>query len=331
MFAKDRAGNIWNLGEYPEEYPGGVFTGAPNTWFAGVEDAEPGIHMPMLKPADEPEYVQGSVPSIDFLDCGQIVETGASVCVPAGCFDDVLVVHERSPLDPSGGIQVKYHAPGVGIVQIGALDDPEGETLVLTEFNRLDPGELQTADKEARILDQRGKKCNEIYSQTLGLEGPNDGDWSPYYCPEPPPPPVVDSQPAFAAPAPAPAPAPPPPLAAPAPVPHRPRGARPERLRRARHAPAVPAQVRPDAPLRGGGGRRARADRQPGRRRQGARERRARHRGGDARAGGGEADRAPGRLLRAGPPRQRLATRRAGLRDPERPRGRTRGHVDRRP
>ena len=26
VFAKDRAGNIWNLGEYPEEYPGGVFT-----------------------------------------------------------------------------------------------------------------------------------------------------------------------------------------------------------------------------------------------------------------------------------------------------------------
>src|SRR3954452_1739722 len=34
FFAQDRAGNVWNLGEYPEEYPQGLFVGAPNTWLA---------------------------------------------------------------------------------------------------------------------------------------------------------------------------------------------------------------------------------------------------------------------------------------------------------
>ncbi|MGH2969902.1 MAG: hypothetical protein ACRDK0_12680, partial [Solirubrobacteraceae bacterium] len=194
IFARDRADNIWNLGEYPEEYPDGVFEGAPSTWFAGVGDAEPGIHMLAQPDVGLPEYLQGWVPDIDFLDCATIVESGASVCVPAGCFQDVLVIHERSPLDPSGGIQVKYHAPDVGIVQIGAIGDPENETLVLTEFNTLTPRQLREANREAHILDQRGLQCSDVYAQTEPLVGPDDGDYGPFTCappepPEPPPPP----------------------------------------------------------------------------------------------------------------------------------------------
>ncbi|MBA2326712.1 MAG: hypothetical protein H0V95_08735 [Actinobacteria bacterium] len=214
MFAQDETGNVWNVGEYPEEYPGGVFRGAPSTWFAGVGDAEPGVHMLEQPEVGTPEYLQGWVPSIEFLDCARIVESGASVCVPAGCFRDVLVIHERSPLDPDGGIQVKYHAPGRGIVQIGALDDPEGETLVLTQFNRLTASELQAANREAHILDQRGLLCSEVYAQTTPVEGPDDGDYGPYTCPEPPasstltvaapfsvPPPAAGPPPAVAPPA----------------------------------------------------------------------------------------------------------------------------------
>jgi hypothetical protein len=143
VFAQDRAGNVWNLGEYPEEYPGGFFRGAPSTWFAGVADAEPGIHMPARPQTSLPEYVQGSVPSIEFLDCGRVVEAGA----------DRVIVHERSPLDPDGGIQTKTHQRDRGIVEIGALDDPEAETLVMTEFRRLTAAQLGAANREARILD----------------------------------------------------------------------------------------------------------------------------------------------------------------------------------
>jgi hypothetical protein len=194
IFAQDANDNVWNLGEYPEEYPDGVFIGAPNTWFAGVGDAEPGIHMLERPEVGLPEYLQGWVPEIEFLDCATVVESGASVCVPAGCFSDVLVIHERSPLDPAGGIQVKYHAPGVGIVQIGAIDDPEAETLVLTEFNRLSRKELRQANREAHILNQRGLQCDEVYAQTATLRGPGNRYYGPYTCgtpeeepPEPPP------------------------------------------------------------------------------------------------------------------------------------------------
>ena len=32
FFAQDDQGNVWNFGEYPEEYDNGKFTGAPSTW-----------------------------------------------------------------------------------------------------------------------------------------------------------------------------------------------------------------------------------------------------------------------------------------------------------
>ncbi|HEX2156667.1 MAG TPA: hypothetical protein VHS79_06750, partial [Actinomycetes bacterium] len=42
FFAQDDDGNVWNLGEYPEEFVDGVFEGAPNTWLSGIEDARAG-------------------------------------------------------------------------------------------------------------------------------------------------------------------------------------------------------------------------------------------------------------------------------------------------
>jgi hypothetical protein len=170
FFAQDRDGNVWNLGEYPEEFEGGAFVGAPNTWIAGIDDAEAGPHM-LGAPSKGDAWLQGFAPSIDFLDCAEVVSKHESVCVPAGCFDRVLLTHETSPLDPQGGVQLKYHARGVGIVQVGALDDPEGETLVLSRVRQLDAAELEAARNEALLLDSRGYFLSPVYAQTeqMGL------------------------------------------------------------------------------------------------------------------------------------------------------------------
>ena len=37
--AQDAAGNVWNLGEYPEEHENGQFAGAPNAWLSGQANA----------------------------------------------------------------------------------------------------------------------------------------------------------------------------------------------------------------------------------------------------------------------------------------------------
>jgi hypothetical protein len=165
FFAQDEDGNVWNLGEYPEEFENGEFVGAPNTWIAGLEDATAGIHM-LGKPRLGASYTQGFAPAIDFLDCATVFAKGQRVCVPFSCFGGVLVTHETSPLDPAGGIQTKFHAPGVGIVQVGAIDDPEGETLVMTERRALSPDELVEARIRALRLDWRGRRSHELYSQT---------------------------------------------------------------------------------------------------------------------------------------------------------------------
>jgi hypothetical protein len=71
-------------------------------------------------------------------------------------------------------VQLKYHAPGIGIVQIGADGDPEAETLSLTQFNHLDNKELRAVNKEARQLDRHGCRTNELYQQTCPKQNDDD-------------------------------------------------------------------------------------------------------------------------------------------------------------
>jgi len=171
FFAQDKAGNVWNLGEYPEEYENGQFTGAPSTWISGLAEAEGGLHM-LAKPRTGTSwYLQGSAPAIEFLDCAKVLKTGETVCVPVKCYDDVVVTDETSPLDQGGGHQLKYHAPRVGIIQVGAVADKEGETLVLTGLVRLGQGGLAEAHREALKLDKHGYVVSpDVYGKTPHAE-----------------------------------------------------------------------------------------------------------------------------------------------------------------
>jgi hypothetical protein len=169
FFAQDDPGNVWNLGEYPEEYEAGTFTGAPNVWIAGLERAQAGIHMlaEPARPANRNrEYLQGRAPAIDFLDCAKVVAVGGKVNVPAGRFSDVLTTNERSPLEATAAVQIKDHAPGVGIVRVGARNDPEAETLVLVKAAHLGPRALIEADIQAARLDIHGHQVSDVYRQT---------------------------------------------------------------------------------------------------------------------------------------------------------------------
>lgn len=179
FFAQDKDGNVWNLGEYPEAFEEGEFAGAPFTWIAGQAGAKAGIHM-----FDDPRpatftYSQGFAPMLDppFLDCGQVVGTVRRVDVPAGRFKNILVTYETSPLEPDGGVQVKYYAAGVGIVLIGAVGDPEAETLVLTERVRLSRRALSEIRDAALELDRRayeGEDSFAVYRKTRPAEEEDD-------------------------------------------------------------------------------------------------------------------------------------------------------------
>jgi hypothetical protein len=168
FFAQDDQSTIWSMGEYPEEFDivSGEFQGAPNTWIAGIGGTEAGNWMLGDLRRGKGYYSQGFSAPIEFLDCATVMWTRVNTCVPVGCFSNVLVIDEYGPFDLAGGHQRKFYAKGVGNVRIGAVNDPEGETLVMTARRMLTPTELAQARAEVLRLDQRGMNFNEVYAQT---------------------------------------------------------------------------------------------------------------------------------------------------------------------
>jgi hypothetical protein len=153
FWAQDDSGNVWLLGEYPEEHEGKKVS-APAAWLSGVQQATPGILMRANPKLNTPVYKQGEAPQAGFLDLANVFAVDQHNCVPVGCFDGVLVVDEWDPNNqPADGHQFKYHAPGVGIIQVTARGGDEQETLVATEHRKLTPEELAAANTRALQLD----------------------------------------------------------------------------------------------------------------------------------------------------------------------------------
>src|ERR687896_2686721 len=68
FFAQDNAGNVWLLGEYPEEYVNGKLDEVP-TWITGQKGARAGIAMLANPRPGTPDYAQGfAPPPVDFRD-----------------------------------------------------------------------------------------------------------------------------------------------------------------------------------------------------------------------------------------------------------------------
>jgi len=164
--AQDDGGRVWNFGEYPEEYEDGQFVGAPSTWIDGVDGAQAGIHMLAEPRVGTPSYVQGYSPTIDFLDVAKVFKTDKRLCVGGRCYTGVLVIDEWSPLDPESGHQLKYYAPGVGNIKIGAAGGVQQEFLDLVSVSRLSEAGLAQARNAALQLDRRAYRFSEVYQST---------------------------------------------------------------------------------------------------------------------------------------------------------------------
>jgi hypothetical protein len=172
--AQDDNGNVWNMGEYPEEYDGaGRFRGAPSTWLTGYQKAEAGLLMPKEPRAPRAgSYLQGYAPAVDFIDEAMTSKTGQSTCVPAKCYDDVLVTDEWVPNKASDGHQLKFYAPGVGNVRVEFRGGDEAESLVLVQARTLSSDELARVRTEALKLDKHGYEVNGDYARTAPAVAP---------------------------------------------------------------------------------------------------------------------------------------------------------------
>jgi hypothetical protein len=163
LFAQDDRGNLWNFGEYPEEYENGKFTGAPDTWIRGAGGAYGGIHM-LAKPTAGVRYTEGRIRSIGFYDLSRVVSTSQATCARSGCFQHVLVVDEWSPGNP--GHQIKYYAPGVGLVRVGARGGDSQEYLSLTAVRHLGRDGMARVAAGAMAMDRRAYRVSKLYRVT---------------------------------------------------------------------------------------------------------------------------------------------------------------------
>jgi F0F1-type ATP synthase membrane subunit c/vacuolar-type H+-ATPase subunit K len=166
--AQDDTGTVWSLGEYPEEWEEGKFTGAPDTWIAGVAGARPGILMRAEPRVGTPQYLQGWAPAIHFDDTARVLRTGQRTCVPVRCYDNVLVTDEWNPSEP-GAHQRKFYAPQVGNVRadFAGAQEKEKETLSLVKVAHLDRHGLAVIHQQALALDKHAyTAARKVYQRT---------------------------------------------------------------------------------------------------------------------------------------------------------------------
>ena len=168
FFAQSKDGDVWLFGEYPEEYENGEFVGAPSTFISGIAKAQAGIAMQGHPRTGTPAYVQAYAPKVDFLDCGDVIETNRHVCVPTGCYDDVLVIDEFNPLDPpSAGHQRKYYSAGTGLVRVTADGGDQQETMDLVKIRKLSDAQLRKVNEQALELDNHAYEVStDVYAKT---------------------------------------------------------------------------------------------------------------------------------------------------------------------
>jgi hypothetical protein len=171
FFAQDNAGNVWLVGEYPEEYVDGEFDKAP-AWISGQKGARAGIAMKARPQLGAPSYAQGyAPPPADFTDRTRVYKIDQQTCVPVDCYENVLVTEEFNPPEP-GAYQLKYYAPGVGNVRVGwrGEKEEERETLELVDVKHLSSEPMAKVRREAMEMDRRAYERSEVYRETPPAE-----------------------------------------------------------------------------------------------------------------------------------------------------------------
>jgi len=171
-FAQDTAGNVWHLGQYSEVYEDDELLGSTGFLQGHLTGARAGIIMQADPRPGTPSYSQGlGPPPINWTDRARVVATGRRTTVPAGTYDDVLVIEEYSEAELTA-FQLKYYAPDVGNIRVGWRgDDPSQETLVLRRVETLDAAAMAQVRADAGALEERARMYGTAPAATVRAVG----------------------------------------------------------------------------------------------------------------------------------------------------------------
>jgi hypothetical protein len=170
FFAQDNYGNVWQTGEYPQEYDKGEITASP-IWIHGQKRARAGLTMRADPRLGTTDYSLGWGPAVGFNDRARVLRMGERNCVPLGCYTNVLVTDEFNPDEP-GKHQLKYYARNIGNIRVGwsGKNEETKETLVLVGIVSLDAKAMAEARAEARKLEQSAyQRRPAVYGNTPPL------------------------------------------------------------------------------------------------------------------------------------------------------------------
>ncbi len=113
-YAQDRRGNVWYLGENTKEYRHGAVVSTEGSWEAGVDGASAGVMMfahPNVGQPYRQEYYAGHAE-----DQAKVLTLSTQAATPAGEFVHVRMTEDTTALD-ANAVEMKFYAPGVGVVQ----------------------------------------------------------------------------------------------------------------------------------------------------------------------------------------------------------------------
>jgi hypothetical protein len=181
FFAQDKEGTVWRMGEYPEEYDEGKFVAAL-AWLHGLEGARAGIEMKAKPQTGTPSYSQGWGPAVKWTDRAKVDQVGQKVVVPAGRYDDVVVIAETSQSEGPDAQQLKFFARGVGNVRVGWRGKGEitQEVLELTKLEKLEGKALADVRAGALKLERSAYlRSKNVYGRTPPAEPLSGTDSKP--------------------------------------------------------------------------------------------------------------------------------------------------------
>ena len=168
FFAQDTAGNVWHLGQYPEEYENGKFAAA-QAWIAGVKEARAGVYIRADDTLGSSDYAQGfAPPPVSWHDRARVFQVDRTTCVPVSCYDRVLIMEEFER-DKPDAFQLKYYAAGVGNVRVGwrGAKEDSREVLVLERVSRLDADRMALVRKAIMALERSAyERSPAVYGTT---------------------------------------------------------------------------------------------------------------------------------------------------------------------
>lgn len=171
FFAQDDKGNIWQMGQFPEELAGEDILKTP-IWIHGVRDARAGVSMKGHPVLGLPSYAQGLGPDVGWNDRAETFALDSHACSALDCYTGVMVVREFNPGERNAS-QLKYYAQGIGTVRVDwrGSGEKEREEMVLVSISRLDVRGLARLDRDVLDQDHLGFELSpKVYGVTDAIE-----------------------------------------------------------------------------------------------------------------------------------------------------------------